>query len=417
MNLLVIGSGGREHAICESINNSNKIDKIFCFPGNAGTENIAENVNIDLENFEELKNYILSNNINLIVVGPEKPLVNGLVDYLEKFKIKVFGPNKVASKLEGSKIFTKQLCKKYNIPTAKFGIFENKNEAKQFIKNSNFPTVIKADNLASGKGVYICNNTIDAEVAINEIFDGKFGKAENLLIEEFLIGEEMSFFTIHDGKVFKCFDTAQDHKRVLEGDKGKNTGGMGAYSPSRLINKDLEEKIINKICQTVHPAGIVATCYLPNNIKIKGSLTDNWVYLDRVSDPGNLGTLLRTAAWFGVKNIALSTKCTDPFNPKVVRSGMGAHFLLNIFMDMDLFEFKKNEYCIIGADQNGSPVYDFNFINDKWILVIGNEGHGISKDSKEHIEHFLSIPSRGSGNSLNAAVAGGILIHHLVNYK
>ena len=179
----------------------------------------------------------------------------------------------------------------------------------------------------------------------------------------------------------------------------------------------LEEKIINKICQTVHPAGIVATCYLPNNIKIKGSLIDNWVYLDRVSDPGNLGTLLRTAAWFGVKNIALSTKCTDPFNPKVVRSGMGAHFLLNIFMDMDLFEFKKNEYCIIGADQNGSPVYDFNFINDKWILVIGNEGHGISKDSKEYIEHFLSIPSRGSGNSLNAAVAGGILIHHLVNYK
>ncbi len=247
MKVGIIGSGGREHAICQSIKKSNKIEKIYCFPGNAGTENIANNVNLDLENFEEIKDFILEKNINLIIVGPEKPLVEGLVDYLEKFKIKVFGPNKQASQLEGSKIFTKKLCEKYDIPTAKFGIFKNKIDSKKFLKKTNFPTVIKADNLASGKGVYICNNEIEGQIAVEEIFDGKFGKAENLLIEEFLIGEEMSFFTIHDGKVFKCFDTAQDHKRVLEGDKGKNTGGMGAYSPSRLINKDLEEKIINKI--------------------------------------------------------------------------------------------------------------------------------------------------------------------------
>ena len=247
MKVGIIGSGGREHAICQSIKKSNKIEKIFCFPGNAGTENIANNVSLDLENFEKIKDFILEKKINLIIVGPEKPLVEGLVDYLEKFKIKVFGPNKMASQLEGSKIFTKKLCEKYNIPTAKFGIFQNKIDAKKFLKKTNFPTVIKADNLASGKGVYICNNEIEGQIAVEEIFDGKFGKAENLLIEEFLIGEEMSFFTIHDGKVFKFFDTAQDHKRVLEGDKGKNTGGMGAYSPSRLINKDLEEKIINKI--------------------------------------------------------------------------------------------------------------------------------------------------------------------------
>ncbi len=247
MKVGIIGSGGREHAICQSIKKSKKIEKIYCFPGNAGTENIANNVNLDLENFEEIKDFILKKKINLIIVGPEKPLVEGLVDYLEKFKIKVFGPNKIASQLEGSKIFTKKLCEKYNIPTAKFGIFQNKIDAKKFLNKTNFPTVIKADNLASGKGVYICNNEIEGQIAVEEIFDGKFGKAENLLIEEFLIGEEMSFFTIHDGKVFKCFDTAQDHKRVLEGDKGKNTGGMGAYSPSRLINKDLEEKIINKI--------------------------------------------------------------------------------------------------------------------------------------------------------------------------
>ena len=247
MKIGIIGSGGREHSICDNLKNSNKIDKIFCFPGNAGTENIAENITLDLNNFENIKDIILKKKIDLVVVGPEKPLVDGLVDYLENFNIKVFGPNKIASKLEGSKIFTKQLCKKFNIPTAKFGIFKNKNEAKKFITESNYPTVIKADNLASGKGVYICNDEGEALVAIDEIFDGKFGKAEKILIEEFLQGEEMSFFTIHDGKTFKTFSTAQDHKRVLEGDRGKNTGGMGAYSPSRLINDELEKKILNKI--------------------------------------------------------------------------------------------------------------------------------------------------------------------------
>ena len=249
MKVGIIGSGGREHAICKSLKKSNKISKIFCFPGNAGTEDIAENINSDLNNFENIKNIILEKKIDLIVVGPEKPLVDGLVDYLEKFEIKIFGPNKIASQLEGSKIFTKKLCKKFNIPTAKFGIFHNKIEAKQFLKETKFPNVIKADNLASGKGVYICNNEEDSKLAINEIFDGKFGKAKNLLIEEFLRGEEMSFFTIHDGKTFKKFGSAQDHKRVLEGDKGKNTGGMGAYSPSRLISKDLEYKIIKKIIE------------------------------------------------------------------------------------------------------------------------------------------------------------------------
>ena len=247
MKVGIIGSGGREHAICETIKNSGKIKKIFCFPGNAGTESIAENVNLNFENFENIKNFICKNKIDLIIVGPEKPLVDGLVDYLEKFNIKVFGPNKLASQLEGSKIFTKQICKKFNIPTAKFGIFQTPEEAKLFLKKTKYPIVIKADNLASGKGVYISKNEQEAYLAVEEIFNGKFGKADNLLIEEFLDGEEMSFFTIHDGKNFKIFETAQDHKRVEEGDKGKNTGGMGAYSPSRLINAVLEKKIINKI--------------------------------------------------------------------------------------------------------------------------------------------------------------------------
>ena len=247
MKVGIIGSGGREHAICESLKNSKKIHKLFCFPGNAGTANIAENIDINIENFDSLKSFIFSNKIDLIIIGPEKPLVDGLVDYLEKHKIKVFGPNKIASQLEGSKIFTKELCKNYNIPTAKFGTFKNSIDAKKFLKGSTYPIVIKADNLASGKGVYICNNKKESFLAVEEIFNGKFGLAKNVLIEEFLQGEEMSFFTIHDGNSFECFGTAQDHKRVLEGDKGKNTGGMGAYSPSRLINNELQKKIINKI--------------------------------------------------------------------------------------------------------------------------------------------------------------------------
>ena len=247
MKVGIIGSGGREHAICYSLKKSNNIDEIFCFPGNAGTKKIAENININLSNFEELKNFIISKNIDLIIIGPEKPLVDGLVDFLEENKINVFGPNKIASQLEGSKIFTKNLCKKYGIPTANFGVFFSEVDAIKFLEKAKFPTVVKADGLAAGKGVYICEKKDEAFQATKEIFQGKFGLAKKILIEEFLSGEEMSFFIISDGKTYKTFCTAQDHKRALEGDKGKNTGGMGAYSPSRLESNHLNKKIIEKI--------------------------------------------------------------------------------------------------------------------------------------------------------------------------
>ncbi len=249
MKVGVIGSGGREHAICYSLKNSENIKQIYCFPGNAGTNSIATNVDINIKDFEKLKDFIINNEIDLIIVGPEKPLVDGIVDYLEKFHIKVFGPNKLASQLEGSKIFTKKLCEKYKIPTAKFGVFLSLKTALSFLQNCNFPIVIKADGLAAGKGVYIVENFSEASKAVEEIFDGKFGKAENVLVEEFLKGEEMSFFIISDGQSYKQFGTAQDHKRVFEGDKGKNTGGMGAYSPSRLETNELNKKIINKIIE------------------------------------------------------------------------------------------------------------------------------------------------------------------------
>ena len=245
----IIGSGGREHAICVKILESKKVDRVYCFPGNAGTNLIATNIEIKVDEFEKIKNFVINNKIDFLVVGPEKPLVEGIVNYFQKNNIKIFGPEKLASQLEGSKIFTKKLCKKYNIPTAKFGIFQKIKEANLFLKNSKFPLVVKADGLAAGKGVYICEDIKESIKAVEEIFNGKFGVAKNILIEEFLSGEEMSYFIISDGKNYKKFQTAQDHKRVLEGDKGKNTGGMGAYSPSRLINKDLDEKIIKKIIE------------------------------------------------------------------------------------------------------------------------------------------------------------------------
>ena len=247
MNVVVIGSGGREHAICESIAKSKRIKKLYCIPGNGGTESIANNIKLDLNNFRGIKNFIKTNKVDLVVVGPEKPLVEGISDYLEKHKIKVFGPSKFASKLEGSKIFTKKICKKYKIPTAKFEIKFNKKDSFNYLHKARYPLIIKADNLAAGKGVYICNKKKEALIAVNEIFDGKFGKARQILFEEFLVGEEMSYFVISDGSTFKFFGSAQDHKRVLEGDKGKNTGGMGSYSPSRLFSKSLEKKIIEKI--------------------------------------------------------------------------------------------------------------------------------------------------------------------------
>ncbi len=247
MKVGIIGSGGREHALCETLKKSSKISKIYCIPGNAGTNFIAENIDLNISDFEKIRNFIIKNKIEIVIVGPEKPLVDGIGDFLKKNSIKVFGPNKIASQLEGSKIFTKKLCEKYKIPTAKFGILESVRQSIDFLNDCSYPIVIKADGLASGKGVYICENKDESITAAKEIFDGKFGIAKSILVEEFLKGEEMSFFIISDGKSYKFFGTAQDHKRVFEGDKGKNTGGMGAYSPSRLENDNLNEKILTKI--------------------------------------------------------------------------------------------------------------------------------------------------------------------------
>ena len=249
MNIALIGSGGREHAICEKIALSNKTKNIFCIPGNAGTSKIAENIDININNFPELLKVLKFKKIDLVIVGPEEPLVKGLSDYLKKHKIKVFGPSRFAANLEGSKAFMKALCKRNNIPTADYKICKNKKDVTSFVKKNSLPIVVKADGLAAGKGVTICKSKDQIYKISKEIFNGKFQSSKKLVLEKFINGEEASYFIIVDKKNYKFFGTAQDHKKVGEKDTGPNTGGMGAYSPSNVINKRLEKKIIHKIIQ------------------------------------------------------------------------------------------------------------------------------------------------------------------------
>jgi phosphoribosylamine--glycine ligase len=249
MNVCVIGSGGREHAICFKLKQSAKLNNLFCMPGNAGTAMICQNLAVDILNFDEIYKTLKKHSIELVIVGPEIPLVAGIVDYLEKKEIKVFGPSMKASQLEGSKIFMKNFCNKFNIPTAKYFEVKSLAEAKKVLSEFNAPIVVKSDGLAAGKGVTICNSINEALDDIGEIMSGKFQSSNKVIIEEFLKGEEASYFVITDGKNFQQVGTAQDHKRVGENDTGLNTGGMGAYSPSLIINKKIEEKILDKIIQ------------------------------------------------------------------------------------------------------------------------------------------------------------------------
>ena len=249
MNFAVIGSGGREHALCYKLKQSPKIGNIICIPGNAGTNKIAENIKEDILNFSAVYKIIKKKDIDIVIIGPEQPLVRGLSDYLFERNIRVFGPDKFSSQLEGSKAFMKNLCKKNNIPTASFYVLDNFKDASNFIKRSTVPIVVKADGLASGKGVTICYSKKDALKNTKEILDGKFKSSKKVILEEFLDGEELSYFVIVDKNTYRFFGSGQDHKRVGEKDTGPNTGGMGAYSPAPLLTKELEKKIEKKIIE------------------------------------------------------------------------------------------------------------------------------------------------------------------------
>jgi phosphoribosylamine--glycine ligase len=249
MNILVVGSGGREHALCWAIAASPLVEKIYCTPGNAGIAAEAECVAIAADDIDELVRFATEHAIDFVVVGPEAPLVAGLVDRLEAAGIKAFGPSAEAAMLEASKGFTKDLCTKYGIPTAAYGRFTEVAPAKAFIRDHGAPIVVKADGLAAGKGVIIAETTAEAEAAVDDMLSaGRFGDAgAEVVVEEFLAGEEASFFVLVDGRNALPLVSAQDHKRVGDGDTGPNTGGMGAYSPAPIVTEAMESVIMERI--------------------------------------------------------------------------------------------------------------------------------------------------------------------------
>jgi phosphoribosylamine--glycine ligase len=248
-NLLVIGSGGREHAIILKFKQSPNVAKIYALPGNAGIAELAQCVSdVKVTDHQEIIDFCQKKQIDLVFIGPEQPLVDGLVDDLEKNQIKVFGPSKFAAQLEGSKAFMKEICRQNNIPTAKYQIFQEQDLALKFCQFLGFPCVIKADGLAAGKGVVITGDESEAKEVITEFFAGKFGEAgKKIVIEEFLTGQEVSYFAISDGCDFISLGSACDHKKVGENETGPNTGGMGTFSPAPFITKEIEAEVINKI--------------------------------------------------------------------------------------------------------------------------------------------------------------------------
>lgn len=250
MNILVIGSGGREHALAWAIASSPLLDTLYCAPGNGGMADISTCVDISVDDFDGIIQFCTDKEIDFVVVGPEAPLTEGLVDRLDAEGIKSFGPSREAAQLEGSKGFMKDLCADYNIPTAAYERFLDPESAIIFLDTLTAPYVIKADGLAAGKGVIIAETKSDAEEAVRSMFSGSFGTAgEEIVIEEFMEGEEASFFALTDGKNALPLATAQDHKRVFDGDKGPNTGGMGAYSPAPVMTPALCDEVMTKIIE------------------------------------------------------------------------------------------------------------------------------------------------------------------------
>ena len=248
--ILVIGSGGREHALCWKIAQSPLLAKLYCAPGNGGTAGLAENTSLDASDHDAVIAFCRQNNVDLVVIGPEAPLVAGLADDLSAAGIAAFGPGKIAAQLEGSKGYTKDLCAEADIPTAAYGRFDTKDAALAYLATQNAPIVVKADGLAAGKGVIIAEDMPMAKAAIADIFDGAFGEAgAELVIEEFMTGEEASFFVLCDGKTALPLATAQDHERVGDGDTGPNTGGMGAYSPASIMTPALIEQTMTRIIE------------------------------------------------------------------------------------------------------------------------------------------------------------------------
>ncbi|MGA0077510.1 MAG: phosphoribosylamine--glycine ligase [Pelagibacteraceae bacterium] len=402
MNIALIGSGGREHAICQKLNESPLTKNIYCIPGNAGTEKIAKNLNFDPLNFKKLLIAVRFYKIDLVIIGPELPLTKGIVDFLQTNNINVFGPNKYAAKLEGSKAFMKNICKKFKIPTAAFKICKNKTDVKKFLINNKLPIVVKADGLAAGKGVVICKTYNEVEKFSNEIFKGKFKSSKKLVLEEFLSGEEASYFLIVDKKSFAFFGSAQDHKRVGENEKGPNTGGMGAYSPAPIINKDLEKKIIQRIIEPTLKAlkskNNPYTGFLYAGLMIKNNNPYLIEYNVRMGDPEcqvilprldtDLVKILKAVTDNQINKIKINWKNKKCMTTVLCSRGYPGSYKNSQLPNIDNLKLSKNSFIFHAGTKLKNNLL---FSNGGRVLNITEIGNNFSKIRKNILNNIKKI--------------------------
>ena len=341
MKVLIIGSGGREHALAWKASQDENVSEVFVSPGNAGTalESKTSNINLDLDNFESIKNFCKEQDIKLVIIGPEQPLVQGLSDYLSNHDINSFGPSKGAAQLEGSKTFSKDFFTKYGIPTASYASFDNFKDAHNHLRKINYPTVVKADGLAAGKGVIICQNEIEAEDALVSIFkDNAFGNAgSRVVIEDFLEGEEASFIAVVSKDKIIPLATSQDHKAISDGDIGLNTGGMGAYSPAPIVTEELEKKIMDEV--------MVPT--------VNGLIAEEFPYLGFLY----AGLMIKDN---DIKVLEFNCRFGDPETQPILfrlESSLVKLCLSAINDDLDAYQIKWNEKhsCGVVIASNGYP--------------------------------------------------------------
>lgn len=372
MEVLVIGGGGREHAICYSLKKNKDISKIYCIPGNGGISDIAECVpEIKATDLDAILQFVKSHpDISMTVVAPDDPLALGLVDLLTENGFRAFGPTKDAARIEASKVFSKWLMKKYNIPTAEYEVFDDAKKAKEYLKTAEYPIVIKADGLALGKGVVICKDKKEAIAAVNEIMlDHKFGKSGNqIVVEEFLTGYEVSVLAFCDGKTILPMETSQDHKRALDGDKGLNTGGMGAFSPSQRFGEIQMQKAYDEI-------------FLPtmNALNSEGITFKGVIYFGlMVSDKG-------------VKVLEYNARFGDPETQAVLpRLENDLYELFNLTIDQKLNQVKlkwkdKQSICVVlasgGYPESYEKGYEISFGDIDEDCIVFHAGT-VKKDGK-----------------------------------
>ena len=402
MNIALIGSGGREHAICQKLYESPLTKNIYCIPGNAGTDKIAKNLNFNPLNFKKLLIAVRFYKIDLVVIGPELPLTKGIVDFLQANNVKVFGPNKYTAQLEGSKAFMKNICKKFKIPTAAFKICKNKTDVKKFLINNKLPIVVKADGLAAGKGVVICKTSTEVEKFSNEIFKGKFKSSKKLVLEEFLSGEEASYFLIVDKKGFAFFGSAQDHKRVGENEKGPNTGGMGAYSPAPIINKNLEKKIIQRIIEPTLKAlkskNNPYTGFLYAGLMIKNNNPYLIEYNVRMGDPEcqvilprldtDLVKVLKAATDHKINKIKINWKNKKCMTTVLCSRGYPGYYKNSQLPNIDNLKLSKNSFIFHAGTKLKNNLL---FSNGGRVLNITEIGNNFSKIRNNILNNIKKI--------------------------